>query len=121
MPGPSCLPQSADRDRAQARPEGKGLGPGVEDEAGDEVIAGSFGQMTQAAKVSRRDRRGGLDLDPDDVSLTVLQDRVYLNLVLRAVMEQLGALLRPGELPGQFHEHESFQQGAERPAGPQQA
>ena len=36
-------------------------------------------------------------------------------------MEQLGALPAPGQLPGQLHEHEAFQQGAERPAGPQQA
>jgi hypothetical protein len=62
--------------------------------------------MTQAAEVSRRDRRGGLDLDSDDVSLTVLQDRVDLNLVFGAVMEQLGALPGPGQLPGQLHQHQ---------------
>jgi hypothetical protein len=28
------------------------------------------------------------------------------------------ALARPGELAGQLHQHESFQQGPERPAGP---
>jgi len=60
--------------------------------------------VTQAAEVSRRDRGGGLDFDPNDVSLTVFPDRVDLDPVLGAVMEQLGALPGPGQLPGRLHE-----------------
>jgi hypothetical protein len=46
----SGLSQGADRDRAQARAEGESLGAGVEDDAGDEVGAGAFGQVSWRAK-----------------------------------------------------------------------
>lgn len=49
------LPQGTDRDGAQASAEGQGLGAGVEDDSGDEVAAGSFGQVPQAAEVPGRD------------------------------------------------------------------
>jgi hypothetical protein len=39
--------------------EGKGLGPGVENDAGHEIMADSFGQMTRPAEVPGRHRRGG--------------------------------------------------------------
>jgi L-fucose isomerase-like protein len=49
------LPQGTHRDGAQASAEGQGLGAGVEDDSGDEVAAGSFGQVPQAAEVPGRD------------------------------------------------------------------
>jgi hypothetical protein len=46
--------------------------------------------------------------------LPVLQDRVDFHLVLGAVVEQLGALARPGELAGQFHQDEPLEQRGHR-------
>jgi hypothetical protein len=46
-----------------------------------------LGKMPQAAKISGRDGRGGLDLDADDLALAVLEDRVDLDFVFGAVMK----------------------------------
>jgi hypothetical protein len=77
--------------------------------------------VLQATEVAGRDGGGGLDLDPDDVALAVLQDRVDLDLVLGAVVKQLGALPLPRQLAGQLHQHEALEQRTELPADAQQA
>ena len=79
------------------------------------------GQVPQTAEVVRADGRGGLDLDADHLARRFSRTASTSTLSLVAVVEQLGALARPGELAGQFHQDEPLEQRAEPAAGPQQA
>src|SRR5271154_949458 len=76
--------------------------------------------MTESAEVVRPDCGCGLDLDADDLATAVLHDRVYLDFVFRPVVEEPGPFIRPRELPGEFHQHEAFEQRPKLAAGPQQ-
>jgi hypothetical protein len=87
---------------------------GVEDEAGDEAITDVVRQVPQAAEVLGADSCPCLDLHFDDPTVRGLEDDVDLEVVLGAVVVELGALVRPGQLPGDLRRHEVLQH---RPGG----
>jgi hypothetical protein len=83
------FPDCADGHGSQARPEGEGLLPRVQDKADDEVIAESLGQVAQSAEIVPVDRGCCLYLDSYYLALAVLENHVDLYLVPRPVVKEL--------------------------------
>ncbi len=106
------IPQSIDGEGAQAVSEWEGLLSGVEDVSGYQPRAQSLGKVAQAGQVFAADGGSGLHLDGDHPAVRGFQDGVYLGLVLGAVVMQARAFLAPGELAGQFHQHERLDHGS---------
>src|SRR5262249_37431012 len=96
------LPDCAGRHRAQLWSERQGGVAGVQDYSGDEVVAKPGAELPKAVEVFGSDCRGRFDLDPNHLAVPVFQDAVHLDLVVVAVVVEIGQLTRPGQLPGQL-------------------
>jgi hypothetical protein len=69
-------------------------------------------EVAQAGQVFAADGCPGLDFDGDHPAVGGFQDGVYLDLVLGAVVVEPRAFLGPGELAGEFHQHECLDHGS---------
>ena len=63
-------------------------------------------EVAQASQVLAANCGPGLDLDGDHPAIRGFQDGVYLGLVLGSVVVEARAFPGPGELAGEFHQHE---------------
>lgn len=75
---------------------------------GDEPLPVAGGQVAEAGQVLAADGGAGFHLNGDQSAVGGFQDGVHLDAIPGAVVVQPGTPLRPGELAGQFHQHERF-------------
>src|SRR6185437_1572398 len=92
------LPESVQREGSEAVPERQGLLSGVEHVAGHQPRAHPAGEVTEPGQVLGPDCCPRFHLDGDHAAVGGLQDSVYLDLVLGAVVVQPSALGAPGQL-----------------------
>jgi hypothetical protein len=74
-------------------------------------------EVAQAGQVFGANGRSGFHLDGDHSAISGFQDGVYLDFVLGPVMVQACPFLAPGELAGEFHQHECLDHGSRCPVG----
>lgn len=108
--GRSPLPQRADRDRPQAVACGHHPLAAVDDEAGDELVAETLLEISEASESIATHVNRCLHLDPHDTSIGRLEDDVDLVAVAVTPVVEAHVVVGPGGLPGELSGHERLVQ-----------